>query len=501
MTRNLGLWSVTASLVVLGLGGAGELRAEQRVIDLRGQADAKAPLANPHKGWYHHFPDNHPDKYVVRKDDDLTRFPGMDHMYIRLAWSYLEPAEGRFDWEVIDGPIRRWTGLGLGVAFRISCKETSTDRIEQQFATPKWVRDAGAKGGHWRMGKETGPDGPWEPNYGDPVFLAKLDAFLAAFAARYDGKPWLRYIDLGSIGDWGEGHAWAGSRAEVGIEVRRAHLALYRKHFTKSQLIVSDDFVYALKDQAEREALRAEINEAGLGYRDDSILVDGYLAGTSATWTVRSPQFFEDVYRTRPNMLELEHYGTVKRLGNWVAVPGSKLDRFGAGQSGADYLRKALELLHATYIGYHGLAHEWLADNPELTVDLLNRCGYWYFLNEVRVPDALKTGQTAEVGLVWENRGVAPAYQDFRLVVRLEDASGKVAVERELDAGNRTWMPGGPIEARYRVEVPTRVKTGGHTLKVKLVSPAAGRDVLVALKAELRDDAGFYRVGTIDVVP
>ena len=74
----------------------------------------------------------------------------MDHLYIRLAWAYLEPKEGQFDWAVIDRIIEKWTAHGLGIAFRISCKETSTDRIEQQFATPRWVMEAGAKGGYYR---------------------------------------------------------------------------------------------------------------------------------------------------------------------------------------------------------------------------------------------------------------------------------------------------------------------------------------------------------------
>ena len=44
--------------------------------------------------------------------------------------------------------------------------------------------EAGAKGGFYRSGQAVGPDGPWEPVFDDPVFLAKLDKFLAAFAAR-----------------------------------------------------------------------------------------------------------------------------------------------------------------------------------------------------------------------------------------------------------------------------------------------------------------------------
>ena len=231
--------------------------------DLTALHDATRVLVNPHKGWYHHYPDNHVNKYEIARDADLLEFPGMDHLYIRLAWAYLEPKEGQFEWAVIDRLVDKWTAHGLGIAFRISCKETSTDRIEQQFATPRWVMEAGAKGGHYRMGEPVGPEGPWEPIYDDPVFLEKLERFLAAFAARYDGKPWLRYVDIGSIGDWGEGHSWASSRKTLSFAVRKRHVDLHLKYFKDSQLVISDDYVHAVPDSVERA--RHECCERGDG--------------------------------------------------------------------------------------------------------------------------------------------------------------------------------------------------------------------------------------------
>lgn len=127
-------------LWLLGVGAASwfssiPLAAQERSFDLRPHWDDQAALANPHKGWYHHYPDNHIDKYRIAQAADLLRFPGMDHVYIRLAWAYLEPKEGEFHWPVIDSIIEKWTAHGLGIAFRISCRETSTDRPEQQYAT------------------------------------------------------------------------------------------------------------------------------------------------------------------------------------------------------------------------------------------------------------------------------------------------------------------------------------------------------------------------------
>ncbi len=497
ITRRFGLGCLLGLLAATPR--ASDARTPAVTRDLTPWHDPARVLINPHKGWYHHFPDNHPDKYRIARDADLLEFPGMDHLYLRLAWSYLEPREGEFHWEAIDPIIAKWTAHGLGIAFRISCKETSTDRPEQQYATPRWVKAAGARGGHYRMGQPVGPDGPWEPDFGDAVFLAKLDAFLAAFAARYDGRPEVRYVDIGSIGDWGEGHTWAGSRSEPGFAVRKQHLDLHLKHFKRTQLVVSDDFVYALRDPAERRALHEYVLAHRLSYRDDSILVNGYLAGHSETFTVRSPEFFADAFRQTPTVLELEHYGTVKRLGNWDARPGSALAQYGRGQTGPDYLRGALALLHATYLGYHGDAHEWLADNPELTQELLNRCGYWLFPLSLEYPPVLTAGRRAPFVLRLENRGVAPPYHPYELRLKLT-GPGREWIG-PVGRADRTWLPGAPIVVRWEAAPPADWPPGQYRLAIGLFDTDVGRErpVEFALKESKRDARGFYELAAVEL--
>ncbi|RJP29293.1 MAG: DUF4832 domain-containing protein [Candidatus Omnitrophota bacterium] len=458
----------------------------------------RIPLENPHKGWYHHFPDNHINKYVIPEDADLLDFPGMDHVYIRLAWAYLEPQEGQFDWDIIDAIINKWVEHGLGIAFRISCKETSTDRIEQQFATPKWVMKAGAKGDFYRRGEKTGTDGPWEPVFDDPIFLEKLENFLKAFAGRYDGKPWLRYVDIGSIGDWGEGHTHSGSRIAYDYNQRMRHIDLHCKYFQQSQLVISDDFAYSVSDKDERQKMHREVLDRGITYRDDSILVDGYLSNYADQYTVRSPEFFQDSYYNTPNVFELEHYPIVRRMGNWFVKPESSLAKYGKGKSGADMFKGALELLHATYIGYHGYAREWLNDNPELTVELLNRCGYWYFLHTVNVPDKFSIGDNEPIEFFWENRGVAPAYRPYTLILRLE---GAATTDIERNAGNQTWQPSTTkvYQETYTIPVPNTLPSGRYKLKVKLYDKETKRDVLLALDPTIMDEDNFYQVGDVEM--
>ncbi|NJK85582.1 MAG: hypothetical protein HC906_06090 [Bacteroidales bacterium] len=270
----------------------------------------KKVCENPHKGWYIHYFDNGIHAYgnKLAKDDYLEDFPGLDHVYLRLAWSYLEPQEGKFNWEIIDKEINRWTAKGYKIAFRITCKETGGFE-GNGFATPKWVMEAGAKG---RFIEKSGRT-DWEPEYGDPVFLQKLENFHKVFAARYSGKPWLAYVDLGSYGDWGEFHTAASSRKEWPFEIIKKHIDIYLKYYKNTQLVISDDAVGSREIQdGSSEKLLAYILANGITFRDDSISVEWYEDKFGFS-TVRSPELFDFVWEKYPVVLELEHYGpTIK---------------------------------------------------------------------------------------------------------------------------------------------------------------------------------------------
>ena len=63
-------------------------------------ADTGMALVNPGMGWVLHFYDNSLSNYGTKlaPSDTVDDFPGLSVVYLRLAWSYLEPEEGKFDW-------------------------------------------------------------------------------------------------------------------------------------------------------------------------------------------------------------------------------------------------------------------------------------------------------------------------------------------------------------------------------------------------------------------
>ena len=436
-------------------------------------------LANPGMGWVFFYYSNVPQNYGSRlaPSDTLDDWPGLTTIYLRIPWSYIEPEEGQWNWSVLDAPAQRWIAKGKQVAFRITASESWT-----RWATPKWVEKAGARGYDFRPGKGVQADGPfWEPDYEDPVFLAKLDHFLAALAARYDGNPEVAYIDVGSLGVWGEGHTWSSTLRPITLSNVKRHVELYKKHFRKTLLVANDD-MGGSQAHGPNQVMDYVLAQ-GLTLRDDSILVQpGPHAYFHAAWA-------QPFWPLRPVILESEHYGGSKARGCW--------------QDGHLYLQ-AVEDYHASYASIHFWPREFLAENRELVAKISRRLGYRLQLVEASWPQTVRLGQRLAFSSTWRNAGVAPCLVGGYPAVTLKDAKGgivgvfadetfdvrglPVAAPEKAATHRQAGDFGLPFqlrEGRYDVFVSVGTRTGTPTIALPLA-----------------DDDGQrrYRLGEIRVV-
>jgi hypothetical protein len=389
--------------------------------------DTGEALVNPQMGWTLHYYSNILRNYGSRlaPSDTLDEFPGLSTIYLRLPWAFIEPQEGQFDWSVVDAPTQRWIDKGKRVAFRFTCSESW-----MRYATPQWVQKAGAKGYNFSPGRleEKGPF--WEPDYNDPVFLDRLERFLAAAAARYDGSPHVDFIDVGSFGVWGEGHTFSSTKLDYPPEVLRKHIDLHTKYFKKTLLAANDDFVSCGVGGAGEEIGKAVIRyarEKGMTLRDDSILVQP-----------PPRQYFhadlaQGFWEKLPVVLECEHYGSSRNRGAWG--------------DGSWYLR-AVEEYHASYASIHWWPREFLKEQRDL-IDRINlRLGYRLQLREVSWPQRISKSKRLSVSSTWANAGVAPCYPGGHPAFTLKDkAGGIVAVLVDEEFNVRDLRVGPPGEA------------------------------------------------------
>lgn len=377
---------------------AGPLRGEE-LVAVR-TADTGVALINPGMGWTMHFYSNVPGNYgsKLAPSDTVDDFPGLSTVYLRIPWAFIEPEEGQFNWAILDTPAQRWIARGKRIALRLTCSESW-----MKYATPEWVKKAGAKGTFYQKNKgRVEKSNTWDPFFDDPIFIEKLEAFLAAAAKRYDGNPNVEFIDVGTYGLWGEGHTFMSSNQDS-IEIQKLHIDLHLKHFKKTLLCISDDFAGHNKP-GSRFPITDYALSKGVTIRDDSILVQP----PPRSWY--HAEMAQAFWPKLPVILEHEHYGSSMRRNAWDG----------------DLLLKSVEDYHASFMSIHWWPRILLEENREI-IDKINlRMGYRLQPVEVVWPKTVEIGKRFKVQWTWCNKGVAPCYRGGFAAITLKDAKGGI---------------------------------------------------------------------------
>lgn len=383
--------------------------------------DNHKALINPQMGWTFHFYSNLLSNYGSKLDpsDTLDDFPGLSTVYLRLPWSFVEPEEGKYSWEVVDTPAQRWIDKGQRVAFRITSTESWL-----RYATPKWVFDSGAKS--YELGQYV------EPEYEDVIFLEKVDNFVRAMAQRYDGNPNVEFIDIGHFGMWGEGHTVCSTPIHGktwGYELQKKIIDIYCHHFKKTKLYISDDYAGPYTPGKFFPIINYAFSK-GVSIRDDSILVE---KAPRQWFHSEMSQLF---WPTMPVVLEHEHYEGSKLRGCW--------DK--------DLLLKSIEDYHASYMSIHTWPRLLLNENKDV-IDKINlRMGYRLNATSIIYPKQIKKGKSFIIQSKWKNQGVAPCYPGGYPCYTIKDAKGGiVSVLVDTKFNVRSLQPGLPGKAEEYV--------------------------------------------------
>ena len=433
--------------------------------------DTGVALLNPGMGWVFHHYDNSLAGYgaPLGPSYDGHEFPGLSVVYLRLAWSHLEPEEGKFNWSILDTPIQRYIAAGKRIAFRFTVFE---GRPEQ--GTPEWVRAAGAKG----KIVETYGTKSWEPDYDDPVFLAKLERFLMAAGAKYGRSSDLAFVDVGTLGIWGEGHPIA---RDYGLTTLKRHIELHRRAFPRALLVANDDWATWFHDAGEGNNAALDMARSmGLTFRDDTLCV---YADPKAYYSAYLAQPF---WPDRPVILEMDHYQSTKTHNTWG--------------DGRRYLQ-AVEDYHGSYVSVHGDPVRFLEENKDLVARINRRVGYRLNLLEAKWPGTAKVSMGLRIEAVWRNGGVAPCLPGGYPAWSLFNAKGEWCAVLVDEGWNVSDLAPGQLEKTnpltriHDFRLPPNLPSGEYELRIS-VGDADGTP-RIALPLPGDDGRRHYALGKI----
>ncbi|MBN2008802.1 DUF4832 domain-containing protein [candidate division KSB1 bacterium] len=382
-----------------------------------------------------------------------------------FGWADIETSKGVYNWERLERYWGNIASTGKRVGFRIAAEIPGSGKND----TPQWLIDQGIAMRPYSIDGQQG----FAPDWDNPKFLAAHHDFIMAVGARYDADPRVAWIDIGSYGFWGEWHVWMNDSFAATQATKQAILDDYFEAFpTKAKVIAFDD------DFATKY-----VTDHGGGIRNDCL-------GTqdSNDWYLESlngidPAMNDRVWKTA--IITGEFCGS-----NRGATEGTT-DRFDLNY---EFIKKT----HWSFIGSAGGAIQPQNEEHRKNLDKLHKTlGYRFVLKEVSHKASVVKGSTLGVNIKVDNKGVAPFYFDWPLVIYLMDSDGDVAFQQTTNVDIKTWLPG-IRTTETSISIPSDMKSGTYDVRLAIHDPDTNMPgVLFANTGN--DDQIRYLVSRINV--
>jgi hypothetical protein len=306
----------------------------------------------------------------------------------------------------------------------------------------------------------------------DPIYLEKLTNFINALGERYGDRDDISYIDLGSLGRWGEGH-----NQPYDLATFRSHWEILENAFPGQQLVVNDDMGSECCDWA--------VHEKGAWMRDDS----------PYRW---DPHSFPCMRRARPdspNIMETRH---IREWQNHEDLPNPPWQMIKEDLEATLSCRSA----PVSYAGIHHYPRDFVNNLGREWVDYwANRMGYWFIVKEATLLSPLAAGTTNTLELQVENRGVDRVHRAYRLALALTELEADVPAYQDVAVASdaRDWLPDQTTTTSHIWDL-SDLPDGEYYVDLALVAPE-GSDMSAAVKFGNygRRANEYLRLGTVMV--
>ena len=382
--------------------------------------------------------------------------------YVNITWKELEPDSGVYTWSALESGWGNIPQTRRRVGFRIS---TAMPGETGHIDIPQWLVDRGVRMRAYDIEGQYG----LAPDWDDTEFLQAHHDFISALGARYDNDYRVAWIDIGSYGFWGEWHVWLNDTLAATQASKQSILDDYFSAFpTKPKVIAFDD-----------DFATAYVTDHGGGIRNDCL-------GTSESndWYLESVNGLNDwVWKTA--IITGEFCG-----GDWGAEQGTT-ERF-------DLNYQFIQQTHWSFIGPAGGMLEPQNEQHRQNLDmLLKKLGYRFVLKKVEHPAEVNKGNEVTVKITVENKGVAPFYFNWPLVIYFMDQAGQAVFTQATSIDIRTWLPGERI-SQETFTIPDSMASAEYEVKLAIHDPDMDKPAIRFANSN-RDEQGRYLVSKIKV--
>lgn len=420
------------------------------------------PLDNPGIG----FVDFH-DSYYQQVSVEL-RYYEPKVLYYRWAWADMEPEEGVFDFSRLDAAIARAKRENKTVGFRIM--------PVWQSSSPEWLNEKGVafvdvNDGH----------GSKFPDHNAPNFIKYHFNFLEALSKHINKEKYIEFIDIGSVGCWGEWHASCCKTEESkricsdyfpSYENQVLILKEYAKLFSYTRLI---GLIAAPTEQ---------FSKLNIGWRADCLGDMGFFSKKS--------NHMRDVYEpiaARDNMKDIwlkapVAFETCFTLQSWL---GKGFD--------IDYIfNQALNWHLSTLNNINQSVPGDILDKVE---KFRAKMGYRIFVKSYFFPKRVSSIDGAVLCIDFSNLGVAPPYREIFSKLRFTNAMNHLTATVDFPFDSARLLPGETFGCKY-IRGLVGMAPGKFYIDFAMKTGlTADNDIALANISSVGD--GWYRLGSFEL--
>ena len=330
-------------------------------------------------------------------------------VYVDVTWREVESQQGVYQFDEIEesNHLDYWRAQGKNVVFRFVCDIPGT---EAHMDIPDWLYEITKDGTFYDSSYGKG----YSPDYNNETLIECHRQVIEALGRRYGMDSFFAYVELGSLGHWGEWHV----NIEAGIKripeenVCREYVMPYLEAFPNAKLLMRRPF--------------ESVTEYGLGVYTD---MAGVVEDTEEwlSWINDGGIYTEtqtaQVLKACPDIWDRQPIG-----GEFSSL--YTMDELLTGK-----LEQTLQLLEQTHMTFVGpncpIANVELLDYPESVQEILRNVGYRIGVSQCKIVDN-KLLNMSTVHLNIANSGIAPMYADWPMYLYVIGENGNVIEKQKL---------------------------------------------------------------------
>lgn len=398
-------------------------------------------------------------------------------VYANLTWKDLEPRKGVYDFQAIEEKFKfdYWKKNDKHLIFRVVLDYPGEP---DHMDIPEWLYDELGQDGSW-YDHEWGSG--FSPNYSNPKLIQYHQKLIEALADKYNGDPFVQFIELGSIGHWGEWHTLQQDGIYIPfpkLPIAEMYVQHYIDGFTDKVLLL------------RRPHQIAADHNMGL-YNDMFGRVD-HTIEEFHSWVTNGYEFWLTDEKNPP----MPESWRSAPIGGEFAPTQNWGDYF--SQSKIDSTMEQLKITHVSWLGPSSPANYPPDGEYQTQLDrFLSKIGYHFRIAEATHHKTAKAGAKLSLEMKWVNSGVAPFYFDWPLEISLSDSEGEIVHKEKANADIREWLPG-THSVKEAITIPRALEKGIYEINIAILNPDG---MLPAIQLEMeggREDLR-YTIGKINI--